>query len=230
MSAGPTSTKAESAAGDGIAAQLSLYPLRQAALGPAIDAALETLAAYGLDVRPGPMSTVISGLQGTLFRALEAVFAAAAARGDVVMTVTVSNTCPVSPDAGVEETPAHLVLRPIGHVENGFSEPADPDSLRSTPSRIVLDPELAEGLTGLEPGYRVLVLFWLHRAKAGTLLQHPRDDVSRPTRGVFALRSPHRPIPIGATVVAIRSRVGHVLEVEGLDAINGTPVLDLKPA
>jgi len=230
MGAGPGFAGQGSAGGDEVSAQVSLYPLRQAVLGPAIDEALGTLAAYGLDVRPGAMSTVVAGARGPLFRALEATFAAATARGDAVMNVTVSNACPVSHHKEAGELAALLPLRPIGHVENAFREPTHADVLRRSPSRIVLEPDFAEGLTGLEPGHRLLVLFWLHRAEAGNLLQHPRGDASRPTRGVFALRSPHRPNPIGATVVAIRSRTGHVLEVEGLDAIDGTPVLDLKPA
>jgi tRNA-Thr(GGU) m(6)t(6)A37 methyltransferase TsaA len=62
------------------------------------------------------------------------------------------------------------------------------------------------------------------------LLQHPRGDRNRPRRGVFALRSPRRPNPIGITVVDLIDVQGNVLRVQGLDAINGTPVLDIKPA
>lgn len=120
--------------------------------------------------------------------------------------------------------------RPIGRVENEFDEPTAPEALRSAVSRIVLDPELSAGLTGLEGSDRILVLFQFHRAEAGALLQHPRGDATRPKRGVFALCSPHRPNRIGATVVEILSVAGNVVEVRGLDAINGTPVLDLKPA
>jgi tRNA-Thr(GGU) m(6)t(6)A37 methyltransferase TsaA len=62
------------------------------------------------------------------------------------------------------------------------------------------------------------------------LLQHPRGDQGQPQRGVFALRSPHRPNPIGVTIVNLLAVERNVLRVSGLDAINGTPVLDLKPA
>jgi tRNA-Thr(GGU) m(6)t(6)A37 methyltransferase TsaA len=123
-----------------------------------------------------------------------------------------------------------LELRPVGRVENGFDLDAPADAVSAAVSRIVVDPELAEGLTGLEPGQRLLVLFWFHRAGVSELLQHPRGDAARPVRGVFALRSPRRPNPIGATVVDLVGRSGNVLEVRGLDAIDGTPVLDLKPA
>jgi tRNA-Thr(GGU) m(6)t(6)A37 methyltransferase TsaA len=122
-----------------------------------------------------------------------------------------------------------IIYRPIGRVENAFDEPAAMDVLLAAESRIILSPELTEGLSGVHPGEKLLVLFHLHRSIGYELLQHPRGDVTRPRRGVFALRSPRRPNPIGATVVDVVAVEGHVLRVRGLDALNGTPVLDLKP-
>ena len=120
---------------------------------------------------------------------------------------------------------------PIGHVENGFDHLARPEEIKATTSRIVLEPELAEGLTGLEPGDRVMVVFHFNRSEPDfELMQHPRHDTSRPKRGVFALCSPHRPNLIGVTVVDLVTIESNVLTVRHLDAINGTPVLDLKPA
>lgn len=123
-----------------------------------------------------------------------------------------------------------VVCRPIGRVESDFTEPASPDTLRAAVSRIVLDPDLTQGLTGLEAGARVMVVFHFHRADEGALLQHPRGDRSRRHRGVFALCSPHRPNRIGVTVVELLAVDGNVLRVRGLDALDGSPVLDLKPA
>lgn len=123
-----------------------------------------------------------------------------------------------------------IVYHAIGHVENNFDEPASPPEIRAVESRIVIDPSLVEGLKGLEPGRRMMVVFCFHRSQGFDLLQHPQGDRSRPRRGVFALRSPRRPNPIGVTVVDLVSIEGNVLLVRGLDAINGTPVLDLKPA
>ena len=123
-----------------------------------------------------------------------------------------------------------FVYKSIGRVENGVAAPAPPDKIRAVESRIVLDPTLAEGLTGLEPGQHVMVIFHFHRSQGFELLQHPRGDANRPRRGVFALRSPHRPNPIGVTIAEIVAVEGNVLRVQGLDAINGTPILDLKPA
>ena len=120
-------------------------------------------------------------------------------------------------------------FRAIGYIENEFQEPTSPDTLRASTSRIVLAPDFVEGLTGLEPDMALLVIFVFHRAKGYELLQHPRGDQSRPKRGVFTLRSPNRPNPIGITEVELLAIEGNILTVHGLDAINGTPVLDLKP-
>jgi tRNA-Thr(GGU) m(6)t(6)A37 methyltransferase TsaA len=123
-----------------------------------------------------------------------------------------------------------LVYRAIGHVKNDFDKPAPPPEIRAVESWIIVDPSLTEGLKGLEPGQRIMVVFCFHLSQGFDLLQHPQGDRSRPRRGVFALRSPHRPNPIGVTVVDLVAVDGNVLRVRGLDAINGTPVLDLKPA
>ena len=125
---------------------------------------------------------------------------------------------------------SRVVFTPIGHVENGFDDPAAPETIRAAESRIVLKPELVEGLLGLEAGQKLLVVFHFDRSAGFDLHQHPRGDRTRPKRGVFALRSPRRPNPIGVTEVDILSIDGNVLRVRGLDALNGTPVLDLKPA
>lgn len=123
-----------------------------------------------------------------------------------------------------------IVFRAIGHVENEFDEPVGPELLRSIESKIVLDPTLTRGLQGLEPGQKLMVIFYFHRSQGFELLQHPKGDRDRPRRGVFALRSPCRPNRIGVTVVDLATVEGNVLRVRGLDAIDGTPVLDLKPA
>ena len=123
-----------------------------------------------------------------------------------------------------------VVYRPIGHVVNAFSDPTDPDALRDHESQIVVDPALAPGLSGLEPGQRLLIVFHFHRSQGFELIQHPRGDRSRPPRGVFALRSPYRPNPIGVSVAELVALEGNVVRVRGLDAIDGTPVLDIKPA
>jgi tRNA-Thr(GGU) m(6)t(6)A37 methyltransferase TsaA len=101
--------------------------------------------------------------------------------------------------------------------------------MRRHTARLILRPDLVEGLDGLAVGDPIVVLFHFHRAEGYLLRCHPRGDVSRPVRGVFALRSQHRPNPIGATLARIVSIEGNVLQVVGLDALDGTPLLDIKP-
>jgi len=123
-----------------------------------------------------------------------------------------------------------VTFYPIGYVENEFDEPTAPEDIRSVESRIILDPYLVEGLSGIEACQQIMVIFYFHRSEGYNLLQHPRGDQSRPECGVFSLRSPNRPNPIGVTNVDLIGIEGNVLRVRGLDAIDGTPVLDLKPA
>jgi len=122
-----------------------------------------------------------------------------------------------------------VTFQPIGYVENDLDESTARDQARTAESRIILDPALVEGLQGLEAGQPITVVFYFHRAQGYALRQHPQGDASRPMRGVFTLRSPRRPNPIGVTVVDLLAVEGNVLRVRGLDAIEGTPVLDLKP-
>jgi tRNA-Thr(GGU) m(6)t(6)A37 methyltransferase TsaA len=94
---------------------------------------------------------------------------------------------------------------------------------------LVFDPAVRDGLSSLKPGADVIVLTWLDRARRDVLQVHPRGDLSRPREGVFSTRSPDRPNPIGlhrVTVVAVEeTRV----QVRNLEAIDGTPIVDVKP-
>ncbi len=121
-------------------------------------------------------------------------------------------------------------ISPIGYVQNEHDEPKPAPQIAATESRIVLFPEYQLGLTGLENSERVMVLFYFSRAGEPEMLQHPRGDASRPKRGVFALHSPKRPNHIGVTFADILSIEDNVILVRGLDALNGTPVIDLKSA
>lgn len=123
-----------------------------------------------------------------------------------------------------------IVFRPIGWIQSPFEHHAPPDEIRAVNSEIHLDPSMVEGLQGLEPGQEILVVFYFHKSQGYELIQHKRGDPQEPARGVFALRSPNRPNPIGVTRVKLLEIDGAYLVVEGLDAINGTPLLDIKPA
>jgi len=121
-------------------------------------------------------------------------------------------------------------MEPIGFVHNDLQPGTSPPRKRSARSIIKIRPELAEGLRGIEPGQYLVLLFQFHLAPPpAPLLQHPQGDRARPVRGVFALRSPHRPNPIGLTTVRVLRVAGNELTVSGLDAYDGTPVLDIKP-
>jgi tRNA-Thr(GGU) m(6)t(6)A37 methyltransferase TsaA len=206
-----------------ITAQLSVYPLGETSLSPAIDKALRILREHGLDVEAGTMSSLVSGDDDIVFAALQSAFHQIAVQGPVVMVATFSNACPTT-----KASEDAITYHAIGHVENAFDEPTALDQIKAAESRIVLDPALEEGLQGLETGQRLMVVFYFHRAQGYELRQHPRGDRTREPRGVFALHSPYRPNPIGVTTVDLVKVAGNVLTVRGLDAINGTPVLDLK--
>jgi tRNA-Thr(GGU) m(6)t(6)A37 methyltransferase TsaA len=92
---------------------------------------------------------------------------------------------------------------------------------------IALDPRYAAGLKDIETCSHLLVLYWMHQARRDLVVQAPRHYATE--RGTFALRSPVRPNPIAASVVALLSVDGLKLSVRGLDCIDGTPLLDLKP-
>ncbi len=94
---------------------------------------------------------------------------------------------------------------------------------------VELEPEFTAGLNGLRPGQDLLLFTWLHKARRDELLGHPRGDTSKPRAGVFSLRSPHRPNPIGMHRVRVLALEGPRLTVAPLEAIDGTPVVDIKP-
>jgi tRNA-Thr(GGU) m(6)t(6)A37 methyltransferase TsaA len=123
-------------------------------------------------------------------------------------------------------------LRPIGRVESPLTDRAaapkqgDEGAPRA---RVVFLPEFREAASGLREGDEVLVLTWLHLGRRDVLSVHPRGDAKRPLTGVFATRSPDRPNPIGLHPVAIEAVEEDTITVRDLEAIDGTPVLDVKP-
>jgi tRNA-Thr(GGU) m(6)t(6)A37 methyltransferase TsaA len=120
----------------------------------------------------------------------------------------------------------------IGRVESPLTDPASaPKQGRegSPPARLVFDPAVAEGLEDIAVGDEVLVLTWLHEAARDVLRVHPRGDPANPEQGVFSTRSPARPNPIGLHRVRVVSIDGLRFGVRDLEAIDGTPVVDVKP-
>jgi tRNA-Thr(GGU) m(6)t(6)A37 methyltransferase TsaA len=125
-----------------------------------------------------------------------------------------------------------VTLRPIGVVRNKMRAPEDAHRDDSE-SRIIVRPELADALLGLDSWSHIWVLFYPHRIPQEVLGSkhqlHPRDDPANPLQGVLATRSQIRFNPVLMTPVRLLSVKGNVLRVRGLDAIDGTPVLDIKP-
>ncbi len=123
-------------------------------------------------------------------------------------------------------------LQPIGWVESALVDPATAPKQGdegSPEAWLVFDGAVHEGLRDLQCGTDVIVLTWLHRAQREVLTVHPRDDPANPEQGVFSTRSPHRPNPIGLHRVNIVSIEGTRILVRNLEAIDGTPIVDVKP-
>ncbi len=121
------------------------------------------------------------------------------------------------------------MLKPIGYVERDGGDAAlRGKELRAQPARIVVDPSFSDGLLGLEAGSDVLVLCYFDRSSRDLLQVHPRGNMDNPLRGVFATRSPARPNPIAVTSARVERIEDNVLHVVGLDALDGTPVVDIK--
>jgi tRNA-Thr(GGU) m(6)t(6)A37 methyltransferase TsaA len=125
-----------------------------------------------------------------------------------------------------------IELRPIGRVESSLTDAsaAPKQGDEGAPDAwLVFDPSVLEGLEDLRPGDRVIVLTWLDRASRDVLRVHPRDDVANPLRGVFSTRSADRPNPIGLHPVEIVSIERERARVRNLEALDGTPIVDVKP-
>ena len=123
-------------------------------------------------------------------------------------------------------------LQPIGAVESPLTDRAtapkqgDEGAPEAT---LVIDERYAEALDGIAPGDELLVLTWLDRAHRDVLRVHPRGDLSRAEQGVFNTRSPDRPNPIGLHRVTVTEIDGLRLRVGNLEALDGTPIVDIKP-
>jgi tRNA-Thr(GGU) m(6)t(6)A37 methyltransferase TsaA len=132
----------------------------------------------------------------------------------------------------VDKLPS-IILKPIGFVRSEVKEAVSPDSCdwSKIVSEIVIDGSLTEALDGVEEFSHIVVLYWMHRVVSGKvpLKVHPRGNKKLPLTGLFATRAPNRPNRIGETTVRLLRRQGNMLRVEGLDALDGTPVIDIKP-
>jgi tRNA-Thr(GGU) m(6)t(6)A37 methyltransferase TsaA len=124
-----------------------------------------------------------------------------------------------------------LKMDAIGYVRNEFTKEV-PKGYENLTSKIEINKELSEGLHKIEENSHITVIFFMDRVKdeeRRKMRMHPKGREDLPLLGVFATRSPRRPNPIGIRAVRLLARRDNILSVEGLDALNGTPVLDIKP-
>jgi tRNA-Thr(GGU) m(6)t(6)A37 methyltransferase TsaA len=128
---------------------------------------------------------------------------------------------------------AQIEIRPVGRVESPLRDraAAPKQGNEGAPQAwLVFEPELLDALHGIEVGEEVLVVTWLDRGRRDVLQTRPRDDPANPIQGVFNTRSPDRPNPIGLHPVTVLAIEGRRMLVDELEALDGTPVIDLKPA
>jgi tRNA-Thr(GGU) m(6)t(6)A37 methyltransferase TsaA len=123
-------------------------------------------------------------------------------------------------------------LRAVGHVESPLVDldvaPRQGDE-GAPDAWLVFEPAVADALRDVRPGDRLVLLTWLDRARRDVLVVHPRSDPNRPATGVFSTRSPDRPNPIGLHTPVVLAVEGLRLLVRELEALDGTPILDVKP-
>jgi len=123
-------------------------------------------------------------------------------------------------------------IRPIGWIESALvdMESAPKQGDEGAPEAcLVIDGAVQDGARDLEVGAEVILLTWLDRARRDVLIVHPRGDRANPERGVFSTRSPHRPNPVGLHTVQITAIEGNRIRVRDLEALDGTPIIDIKP-
>jgi L-fuculose-phosphate aldolase len=130
-----------------------------------------------------------------------------------------------------KEAPLEFVLKPIGVIHSPITEPHSGPRQGSEArivGKLIVDEEYRDALFGMEKGQMIVILYWMHLAERDVLQVHPRGDRSRPLRGVFTTRSPHRPNPVSLETVEVTGVNGTAIDVIGLDAVDGTPLLDIK--
>jgi tRNA-Thr(GGU) m(6)t(6)A37 methyltransferase TsaA len=129
-------------------------------------------------------------------------------------------------------TETRYTIEPIGTIRSALDDLADAPlqgDEGSYEAWIDLTPQFTRGLVGVAVGDELIILTWLHRAQRDVLQVHPRGNLDTPLTGVFATRSPDRPNPIGLHRVSVLQISGQSLKVAPIEAIDGTPIVDIKP-
>ncbi len=119
-------------------------------------------------------------------------------------------------------------LKPIGFVKNNIKEPRF-GNFADEISEIILDEKFTEALKGIDDYSHVIVVYWMDRVKEQVMTHQPQGNPNVPIVGIFACRCPSRPNPIAITTVRLIAHEGNKLKVKGLDILDGTPIIDIKP-
>jgi len=121
-----------------------------------------------------------------------------------------------------------IQLRPIGYAKNNVNEPRFGDFSEEI-SEIIVDEEFAGALKGIDDYSHVIIVYWMDRIKEQVITHQPQGNLDVPIVGIFACRCPQRPNPIAITTVRLVAHEGNKIKVKGLDILNGTPIIDIKP-
>ncbi|MBI4226367.1 tRNA (N6-threonylcarbamoyladenosine(37)-N6)-methyltransferase TrmO [Candidatus Roizmanbacteria bacterium] len=129
---------------------------------------------------------------------------------------------------GSQDKNGTIKIIPLGYAKNPVKKPTLP-GWKNVVSEIVIDKKYAKGLNGIEDYSHVIVVYWMDKEKECHLRHHPQGREDVPFVGIFACRCPQRPNRIAISTVELISREGNRLKVRGLDIIDGTPIIDIKP-
>lgn len=121
-----------------------------------------------------------------------------------------------------------ITIMPLGKAKNSIKKPMVP-GWKDVVTEIVIDKKYAKGLDGIEGYSHIIIVYWMHQEKECHLKHHPQGRSDVPYVGIFACRCPQRPNRIAFSTVKLITRKGNVLRVKGLDIVDGTPILDIKP-
>lgn len=125
-----------------------------------------------------------------------------------------------------------IELEPIGRVHTESTDIPRSWTVSDVEGELIIDKRYIRGIKDIPPGEKIVVIFSFHQSRPFTpedLAQHPRGDPARPKKGVFSICSPFRPNPIGMSVLTVTAVRENIISVKGLDMIDGTPILDIKP-
>ena len=121
-----------------------------------------------------------------------------------------------------------ITLKPIGFVKNKVKEPRF-GNFADEVSEVIVDKKLTEALDGIDDYSHIIIVYWMDKIKEHVIKHRPQGNPEVPVVGIFSCRCPARPNPIAITTVKLLGRKGNVIKVKGLDVLNGTPVIDIKP-